>query len=447
MDDQQGTALRATDASVIIDAADYFKHARRVMHEASRRIMLIGWDFDARVNLGAVQSDEWGPPKVGDFIHSLVDRNSALEVFLLRWDIGAIKSLLRGSTLLTYLSWIRHPRIHIKLDGYHPTGASHHQKLIIVDDRIAFCGGIDVTGMRWDTRDHLDPDPRRRFPGNKPYPPWHDAAMVLSGPAAAGLGEVGRLRWNHATGNRLEPVTTDKPLQWPQELSKDFSDVRVNILQTLPDMTDRAAVHEVETRYLALIAQAERYVYIESQYFCARRIAEAIAKRLSSSRAPEFVIINPRTAEGWLEPIAMDTGRARIWNALKKLDTTGRLRIYHPVTGQGSDIYVHAKIMIVDDVVLRIGSSNLNNRSMRLDTECDVEVLADAGGSSMVSERIRQIRDSLIAEHLGVAIEDVESSVQRTKSLIGTIDELRGTGKTLVDYEPPTLLGHREVPG
>ena len=95
----------------------------------------------------------------------------------------------------------------MKLDGAHPPGASHHQKIVVIDDSLAFCGGIDMTGDRWDTREHRDDEPRRITPGGAPYAPWHDATTAIEGPAAAALGELARDRWRRAGGAALAPVT------------------------------------------------------------------------------------------------------------------------------------------------------------------------------------------------------------------------------------------------
>jgi phosphatidylserine/phosphatidylglycerophosphate/cardiolipin synthase-like enzyme len=215
----------------------------------------------------------------------------------------------------------------------------------------------------------------------------------------------------------------------------DFEDVEVGIARTMPEMDDQEPAHESEALFLEQIAGATRELYIESQYFASRRIAESIARRLDEADGPEIVVINPLTAQGWLEPLAMDTARARLMEALRRRDTHGRLRMYHPYTAGGVPIYVHAKILIADDRVLRLGSSNMNNRSLRLDTECDLTI-APKGEDARAC--IRAIRDGLIAEHLGLAREAVAAAID-AHGLIGAIEALRGTGKTLHPYEVPDL--------
>jgi len=212
-------------------------------------------------------------------------------------------------------------------------------------------------------------------------------------------------------------------------------------------MDGQRAVREIEELYLEQIARAKRFIYAESQYFASRRIAEAMARRLDEADGPEMVIVNPESAQGWLEPLAMDTARARLIAALRQRDRYGRLRLYHPVTRNRTPIYVHAKILIVDDAILRVGSSNMNNRSMRLDTECDVTIDGAIGQNGDSADKIAAIHCDLVAEHLGVPPGTVAATLAKTGSLIATIEGLRFTGRkngrdrkrTLVPYEIPDL--------
>ncbi len=407
------------------------------MLKAERRIMLIGWDFDSRIELSA-QRLPGEPRNLGDFILWLVEQKPDLEVFLLRWNIGALRTLFRGATLFTLARWMAHKRIHTRLDSAQPLGASHHHKIVVIDDCVAFCGGIDMTSNRWDTPAHRDADPRRIAPNGKPYEPWHDATTILQGPVAAALGEFARERWQAAGGAALSPVSIENNC-WPDHIECQFRDMSVAIRRSQPSVEGRPAIREIENGYLDLIGDARRHIYAESQYFASRRIAEAIAKRLTEPDGPEIVLVNPVKSHGWLEPIAMDTARARLCEALRRLDTFGRLRLYHPYTADGVPIYVHAKLLIVDDLVLHVGSSNMNNRSLRLDTECDVTFDARAPGNEAASSAIRLIRDGLLAEHLGVPTRAVAESMERSGSLIATVEELRGQGRSLRPYVAPVL--------
>ncbi len=432
----------AAKAKVIIDADDYFKAARAAMLKAKHQILLVGWDFDARIRLGEDGEDE-GPQEVGAFFSWLVARTPELRIHILRWDTGAIKALFHWRTLLRLTKWVRDPRIHLRLDAHHPPAGSHHQKVVVIDDCLAFCGGIDMTADRWDTRDHADEEPRRLEPGGKPYGPWHDATTMLQGPVAKALGDMCRSRWEVSGGGKLEQIDGGGDC-WPVHVEPDFTDVEVGIALTVPEMAGQEPLHQIEALYVDLIGRARRWFYAESQYFASRKVAEAIARRLAEPNGPEFVIVHPTSAEGWLEPIAMDSARARLVEALHEGDPYSRLRLYHPYTAGGEPIYVHAKVTVVDDDVLRVGSSNFNNRSLRLDTECDVVIDAARAANADENKIIAGIRNSLLAEHLGCDRDMVAAILAETGSLIETVERLRGDGRSLRAYEVPEIDAVRE---
>ncbi len=196
---------RAERASLVVDAADYFHLARKAMLRAEKQILLIGWDFDTRICLD-YDADDGAPAELGKFLSWLPKNRPGLQIHILKWDIGAIKLLGRGTTVLRLARWAASNQIHFKLDGAHAVGASHHHKIVVIDDRFAFCGGIDMTADRWDTRGHVDDDEHRRRPTTyRHYGPWHDATMAVDGKVAAALGEHARSRWGAAGGEPIEP--------------------------------------------------------------------------------------------------------------------------------------------------------------------------------------------------------------------------------------------------
>jgi len=169
-------------------------------------------------------------------------------------------------------------------------------------------------------------------------------------------------------------------------------------------------------------------------------VESAISERLAERPELEIVMIQPKTADGWIEQMAMDGTRVRLTQMIGKNDPTNRFRIYYPVTDGGTPIYVHAKVMIVDDAMLRIGSSNLNNRSLGLDSECDLlfeVVQAEDPGKTRTA--IRQIREGLLAEHLGCSASEWCDAAQAAGSINGAIEALQGSGKTveLLPMEEP----------
>ena len=411
---------------VIIDAVDYFSVLRHALFAAQHSVLIVGWDFDNRILFDPYDDSQTPPNQVGALLEELVVGNPAVAVHVLRWDLAALTTPLRGTTPLVLLDWLTNDNIHCKLDSRHPIDACHHQKLVVIDDSLAFCGGIDITAGRWDTPAHLDDEPHRRGPGGDAYPPWHDATVAVSGPAAKALGDLARARWQAATGDlpALPPAGVD---HWPAALEPDFTDVDLAIARTLPAYDGTPLVAEIEALYLAAIASARRIIYLESQYFSAPVIADALALRLAEADGPAVIIINPRSASGWLEAKLMDSARAVLLARLNAADGHGRLRFCTPVTALETDIYVHAKILVIDDCVLRVGSSNINKRSLAVDTECDLAIEAAAGDTAS-SAAIVRIRDTLLAEHLGLApAEWAEALAVADGALLPAFDAMIGT--------------------
>ena len=101
------------------------------------------------------------------------------------------------------------------------------------------------------------------------------------------------------------------------------------------------------------------------------------------------------------------------------------------MTSGGAAIYVHAKLMIVDDEILRIGSANMNNRSMGLDSECDMFIDAARPGNDHARAPIERLRITLLAEHTGMLREEVEAELARHGSMIELIENAPRTGKRL----------------
>ncbi|MGY1742073.1 MULTISPECIES: phospholipase D-like domain-containing protein [unclassified Blastococcus] len=434
---------RADRHAVFVDAADYFAALKRAVRSARRRVLFIGWDFDPRIRLDPRAGGRGRDDRLGRVLEAAVRGNPELEVGVLQWDLGMAYALARGLAPIVLLNRRTPDRLTFTVDTHHPVGGAHHQKIVVVDDCLAFAGGIDVTADRWDTPEHRDRERFRVRPRtHRPTMPWHDVTSLVTGPAARAIGDLARERWESATGERLEPVP-DVEACWPEGVEPFLTDVDVAISRTRPEHGGTPLVHEIELLWLAAIAAARRTVYIETQYFANRRIAEAIADRLREDDGPEFVVLNPNEAWGWLEEKAMGSARAALLELVRRADRHGRFRLYVPVTEGRRPIYVHAKVLVVDDRLLRIGSANLNNRSMGLDTECDLSIEVDGQDTDRdaLAAAVLAVRDRLVAEHLGVEPEEVAAAVERSGgSLLAAVEELRRpAGRSLVPFTPPDL--------
>ncbi|MGB6207056.1 phospholipase D-like domain-containing protein, partial [Mycobacterium sp.] len=324
---------RADQFACIIDAADYFKHVKAAMLRAQHRIMLIGWDFDARMTFERGTKTLPGPNQLSAFLYWMLWKRPALEAYLLKSNLRllpAFDGIWFGLTPVAVMNQISSRRMHFAVDGAHPIGSVHHQKILVVDDAVAFSGGIDLTIDRWDTRAHEHDNRRRRTLGRS-YGPRHDVGTAVDGAAARALGEQALARWHAATGQSLEPVEA-KHTAWPSKLKPTLRNVDVGIARTLPELDSRREVREVEALNLAAIAAARYTIYLENQYLAARAIVDALAARLNEADGPEIVIVIARRGNNPLERGTMDSARHRLIHVLWEADEHHRLGIYWPVT-------------------------------------------------------------------------------------------------------------------
>jgi phospholipase D1/2 len=438
----------AQRAAVLVDADAYFKAFVAAARQAQRSILITGWDFHSRTRLLCKEHDRCDL-ELGPFLNELCRERRDLQVHVLIWDYPMIFGLDREWAPLHALGWKPQRRVHFRYDDTHPIGGSHHQKIVVIDDAVAFSGGIDLTWRRWDTVDHA-PDNQHRIAKGVPYPPFHDLMMAVEGDAARALGELVRERWRKATGETLSsPVPRRRMFRrsepavvarWPQSLEPDLRGVEVAISRTEPAANGSDGVHEVEALYLDMIAAARRSIYIENQYFTADRIGAALAARLAEPDGPEVIVVLRELSHGWLEELTMQTLRTRLVEKLRAADRYGRFRAYYPfIAGLkvGTCIDVHSKMMIVDDDVLRIGSANLANRSMGLDTECDLTLAA--AQREDVREVVRNLRAQLLAEHLGFEPSQVRTAIDEAGSVRAAIDTLQRDERTLRPLVAPQV--------
>ena len=433
---------QANRAAFLIDVDAYFTAFRHAVSNARHTVFILGWDIDSRVRLNPGRDEP--ALLLLPFLNDVLARRPELRVFALAWDFSVIFTLERELLPAYRFAWNAHPRLSFVLDDVHPFGASHHEKIVVVDDTVAFAGGVDLAIRRWDTPAHAAREPARVDPDGLPYLPMHDVHMVVDGDAAAALGERARARWQRATGHAPSPPPAGHPGPadlWPGPVTPDARDVPIGIARTIPELDGSAAVHEVANLTLESIASARRFIYAENQYLTSAAAGSALARRLEEPDGPEIVLVLPREEHGWLEKSSMGVLRARVLQRLLDSDRHSRLRIFYPtVPGlEGDCVNVHDKVMIVDDRVARVGSANLSNRSMGIDTECDL--VLDADLAPALVPVVAGLRDRLLAEHLGVEPRAVADALAARGSLIKAVDALRDSagagGRTLAPLPRP----------
>lgn len=433
-----GTA-RASRLAFLIDGASYFDAFLKVAAEAEQTLFVLGWDFDSRTRL---QRDGDAPIELGQFLARLVKRRPELEIYLLVWDYAPIYLFEREKLTRMKLELGARERLHFVYDDTHPIGGSHHQKVVVVDDGVAFVGGMDLTKHRWDTPEHRLRDERRVLPNGREYPPHHDVQALVTGDAATALGALARDRWEAATGER-PPGPEEVYTRWPEGLPPAAEGAELAVVVTEPAQGEQPDRSETEEATLAAIASARHQIYIENQYVTSRVVGDALAARLEEEDGPEVVVVTLRVHKGWIEEGTLGMTRTQLFNHLHEADRHDRLRVYAPVLPEGKGVYVHSKVLIVDDRLCYIGSANLTNRSMGLDSECGV--LIDADDEPEVARALAELRHRLLAEHLGLELETVSEAAEEHSSLIELIDSLRDGGRTLVTVRPEVPAWLAEV--
>jgi phosphatidylserine/phosphatidylglycerophosphate/cardiolipin synthase-like enzyme len=432
----------ARRAAVLIDGAAYFTRLAQCLRKATRSILIVGWDFDASIALEPGSRAE----SLGSLLRSLVEKQPDLHVRVLVWSTAVVHAPGASLPLLLGADWEKHPRIRVQLDTRHPPYAAHHQKMVCIDDDVAFVGGIDLTVGRWDSCEHVESDGRRVNPDGSCYNPVHDAQAVVQGPAAMVLGDVARDRWLKATGEQV-PLAQPAGDLWPHDLEPQFRDVPVAISRTLPAWGGEACVRESVTMVLDAIRASRHSIYIESQYFTSASVGEALRGQLAKPEGPDVVVVVGLSSRGLLERYVMGNNRDRLARQLKATDPYGRFRIYYPTLpcgGRTTALKIHSKLMVVDDILLRVGSSNMNNRSEGLDTECDIAIEATDAGTGRA---IAQVRDMLVGEHLGTGPDIVARALAEEGSLVRAIERLNRGRRGLRELALASGRSLRPVPG
>jgi phosphatidylserine/phosphatidylglycerophosphate/cardiolipin synthase-like enzyme len=277
-------------------------------------------------------------------------------------------------------------RVQVAADSRERPLHCHHEKLVIVDDELAFVGGIDLTdlaGDRFDQRGH----PAREDVG------WHDAAAELRGPAVTDVGAHFATRWHEVTGERLEVPPRPGPA----------GDHEVQVVRTVPekvyDALPRGEFSILEA-YSGALRAARRLVYVENQFLWSPEIVEILTDKLRNPPTDDFRLVavlpvrpnngadDTRGALGIL--LEADGGRGRLLACCRLALGSGEAR----------NVYVHAKIAVVDDEWLTIGSANLNEHSLFNDTELNLVTHGPA--------LARATRLYLWGEHLDCSPEELQ---------------------------------------
>ena len=369
---------------VLIDGAAALPEIARALSGATEYVHIAGWHLAPAFELTPGRSEG----VIGVLLAELAER---IDVRVLVWAgapvpvfhptraevAEALRDLTRGTRIQAHGDPREHP--------FH----CHHEKTVVIDGRLAFVGGIDLTdsaGDRFDVRGH---QARRRLG-------WHDVATRLRGPAVADVADHFRMRWHELTGELLGQTPVPEPA----------GESTVQVVRTIPEGNYRGIPHgdfRILESYVRALRGARELIYIENQFLWSPELVSIIAEKLQNPPTPDFrvVLLLPVKANNGAEDtrgqvrvlIDADAGAGRFLAATVRALGPGR---------RADPVYVHAKVAVIDDRWLIVGSANLNSHSLFNDTEMCV-VSDDA-------HLARDTRTRLWAEHLDLVQAEVRDA-------------------------------------
>ncbi|MGH7831672.1 MAG: phospholipase D-like domain-containing protein [Candidatus Binatia bacterium] len=426
---------------LLIDGCAYYRAFHRAAESAERYILLSGWQFDSDVALlrGKDAAKAGDAVRLLSFLNDLCKRKKRLRVYLLAWNFSVIYSLDREWFQEWYFNWTTHERLTFCFDHCHALGASHHQKFAVFDGTLAFVGGLDLCSGRWDERDHRPDNPNRVNSDQSTYPPFHDIQSYHRGPIAQRLAELFKLRWRIVCGKELElpPRSPNGRIRFKPTVAMNATRVAISRTQAATKYGNQESVQEIRRLFLDAIDAAETLIYIENQYFSSEALYRALVRRMMQSSRPrlEIVMILTKDADALLEQVSIGIAQVKLIRRLKQVasERGHSLGVYYTASagpdGKELPTYIHSKLFLVDDRFLSVGSANMNNRSMGLDSELNVSWEASPHQRALM-QSIRRVRATLLAEHTGATRLAERRALGRTKGLVDHLNRLAECGSS-----------------
>jgi phospholipase D1/2 len=425
-------------SGLIIDGSDYYRTFYNAALKARNFILISGWQFDSDVQLlrGDASGCEVDDVRMLPFLNTLCDKNRELRIYILAWDFSPLFAFDREWFQKWIFNWTTGERIYFLFDSRHSIGASHHQKFVVIDGTAAFAGGLDICANRWDDRRHLAQNPERVNLYGQPYEPYHDIQSYHEGPVAEKLKNLFLTRWKVAGGGKLKLNNgsgeqfgdVDLPLQLVADT------VAISRTQSRTFIPRQKNIREIRSLYTDAVHAARKIIYMENQYFSSQAVFRALTERMQSSALPRLniVFILPRKPHSLLEELSMGVTQMKMLTTLRQTASEygHKLGIYYTLSrsqeGEGGATYIHAKLLIVDDRFLTVGSANTSNRSMGLDTELNVSY--ESAGNEKLAASIYGARISLIEEHSGIDPKELDRLLSNHEATVEYLDGIAKPG-------------------
>jgi phospholipase D1/2 len=369
----------------IWEAGPYYDRISELLETSRHYAVFAGWQIDSRLPLRSFSNGTSNPvvstpvETLREKVIRLCEEKPNFQVYFLLWDHAYLYMLERE--LWQGRIWDQiHARVHFVFDNRHPFGASHHEKVSIFDGKTALCGGIDLCDERWDTPQHLYFDPRRSLDWRREHHgPYHDLAVQVTGPVCREIQKHLERRWN-ALSSIPFPNLADFKYQ-----PKDATAHQVYVSRTIAQIDhaplQNTVIREVEFLFRDLIDAAQERIILEGQYYWSQAVNDMLISKIHQMKGKKFEVIlilaelqNTKSLTRYMMAYEL--------SLLRKLQlaaqyagiqlTMGSPYVFSPDTELGlppKSIYIHSKILIIDDRFLAIGSANFATRALRVDTE------------------------------------------------------------------------------
>jgi phosphatidylserine/phosphatidylglycerophosphate/cardiolipin synthase-like enzyme len=430
-----GTPPRAgNDVELLVDGEAAWSRVFQDLSTAQTTVQVATWMLRPDIELIRPEALALAEPaereqyRFGDLIERLADKG--VHVRLLIW--GMTYTPIFNKWLRRWF-WTAPPHIELLEQDHPKLIGSHHQKTFTIDGRVGYCGGMNVKENDWDTIEHRVYDPRRNPHDSDAefrkavqdgrertkFKPRHDLNMRIEGPAVHDLMTNFQSRWNQSLRVRQSSFLSrmvDKVRVWfgnqpqtfmgpPEPDQADMGERWVQIVRTMPHGEEG-----ILDAYKRAIANARRYIYIENQYFRSPIIGDAIARAVARNPALRLAVVAWPINDGEVSKDPSGYWTAHTQDAIRKVRPSFRLTrvMMHDPTAKEVEerfvqIDVHAKVMIIDDVWVTIGSANINDRVFKYEGEINAVVLD--------KEQVRDLRLRLMAEHLEVPMDQAEAEL------------------------------------
>ncbi|MDA3863065.1 MAG: hypothetical protein PF689_04270 [Deltaproteobacteria bacterium] len=302
--------------------------------------------------------------------------------------------------------------------------ASWHQKFSVMDDEIAWVGGMNVKDVNWGTSQHLVFDHRRMdFSAEladreavmakeqeSDQPPRKDYFLRIAGPAAQDVSDVFKYRWDYLLGEGVNFSENNTSFEFNRELKSHLSGSEVQITVTMPEPFNE---HSIAENWFNAVRQAEDYIFIEDQYFRIPLLLDTIIEQMQNKPNLKLVVVTLPVGE------YLDGGCYWTYDSHEQLITQFperysiyQMRSFDSVVTWGwnetesrfVDIYIHSKLLIIDDIFLSVGSCNKNNRGIIYEGEMNAAVLDPVW--------VKEQRERVVENMVGASYEPTDVAAQ-----------------------------------